>query len=515
LSERSALTELIRRGYRRSVTHIFCHQLSLAAVVALGGFILLLLLGTQILDWYWPIILFVAALAVGLWRIRRKIPTKYQVARSIDSRLEWKDVLSTACYFGEHPERTTSPREVVERQRAAAEELAPSADLRVGLPFLAPRSLYACGALAMAAFGLFAVRYGVTHSLSLRPSLVQMAFDGLFGSPQQVAEAKKLGKPASKQSPQETIGVEALDDTKATTAQPPPDDATEATNTQNPTDADSGSDPVGDKDKSGAKADDQASDDKSGADADEDADEAKSASDSLNDDKSGKDNAGGDQQANSKNSDSSKSQNGNSSLADKMRDAISNLISKLKPQSKNNDGKQASNSQSQSQSGEKQNGKQNNQSSKQQDDMNAGDPKSEVASNGDQSQPSPGKGSGKNPDHANAPDGKSGIGKDDGDKATREAEQLAAMGKISELIGKRAQNVSGEVMVEVSSGKQQLRTQYSQRDATHVEAGSDINRDEVPLAYQQYVQQYFEEIRKSSPAKTKTSPDTKPKTPGT
>ena len=109
-------------------------------------------------------------------------------------------------------------------------------------------------------------------------------------------------------------------------------------------------------------------------------------------------------------------------------------------------------------------------------------------------------------------DGKSGIGKQDGDKTAREAEQQAAMGKISEIIGKRAANVSGEVMVEVSSGKQQLKTQYSQRDAKHAEAGGEINRDEVPLAYQQYVQQYFEEIRKEPPAKAK--PDTKSKDSG-
>jgi len=78
------------------------------------------------------------------------------------------------------------------------------------------------------------------------------------------------------------------------------------------------------------------------------------------------------------------------------------------------------------------------------------------------------------------------------------------MGKISELIGKRSQNVSGEMMVEVSSGKQQLKTQYSNRSASHAEAGGDINRDEVPLAYQQYVLRYFEEIRKVPQTKAKS-----------
>jgi len=63
------------------------------------------------------------------------------------------------------------------------------------------------------------------------------------------------------------------------------------------------------------------------------------------------------------------------------------------------------------------------------------------------------------------------------------------MGKISEIIGKRSANVTGEVTIEVNSSKQQLRTQYSDSAATHKEAGGEINRDEVPAAFQQYVQQ--------------------------
>ena len=95
---------------------------------------------------------------------------------------------------------------------------------------------------------------------------------------------------------------------------------------------------------------------------------------------------------------------------------------------------------------------------------------------------------------------KSGVGSEEGDKSNKLAEQLAAMGKISEILGKRAQNMSGEVMVEVSSGSQQLRTQYSGRSAEHSDTGGEISRDEVPLMYRQYVQHYFEQIRHASPA---------------
>jgi hypothetical protein len=124
---------------------------------------------------------------------------------------------------------------------------------------------------------------------------------------------------------------------------------------------------------------------------------------------------------------------------------------------------------------------------------------------GDQKQAASGA-SEKGSDAQAQPDSKSGIGSSDGDKSAREAAQLAAMGKISELLGKRAQNISGEMMVEVGSSKQQLKTPWAQRQTTHVEAGSEIHRDEVPLMYQQFVQQYFEEIRKTPDASGATKP---------
>ncbi len=124
-----------------------------------------------------------------------------------------------------------------------------------------------------------------------------------------------------------------------------------------------------------------------------------------------------------------------------------------------------------------------------------------MASGGENSQTAQGRGSDRNPERNPSEDEKSGIGKSDGNKDIRAAEQLAAMGKISELFGKRQANLTGEVLVEVNSSRQQgLKTQYSDRRAAHSEAGGEIHRDEIPLIYQQYVQQYFDEVRKQAPA---------------
>jgi hypothetical protein len=65
----------------------------------------------------------------------------------------------------------------------------------------------------------------------------------------------------------------------------------------------------------------------------------------------------------------------------------------------------------------------------------------------------------------------------------------------------------------VQSGNQQLRTAYSTKAVAHGEADSDVSRDEIPVAMQPYVQQYFDQVRKSSQAakpKATTPPSTPP-----
>ncbi|MBV9294652.1 MAG: hypothetical protein JO145_03700, partial [Acidobacteriaceae bacterium] len=93
-------------------------------------------------------------------------------------------------------------------------------------------------------------------------------------------------------------------------------------------------------------------------------------------------------------------------------------------------------------------------------------------------------------------DARSGAGRQEGDKDVQEAEQLRAMGKLAEIIGKRSASITGEMMVETRSGKQQLKTEYSQRMGHHSDLGGEINRDEIPLIYQQYIREYMEQVRK-------------------
>lgn len=91
----------------------------------------------------------------------------------------------------------------------------------------------------------------------------------------------------------------------------------------------------------------------------------------------------------------------------------------------------------------------------------------------------------------------SGAGSQDGDKRIKEAEDLAAMGKISEILGKRSANLTGEATVEVQSTSQQLKTAYVPSSAQHSQSGGEINRDEIPVALQPFVQEYFKQARQA------------------
>jgi hypothetical protein len=183
-----------------------------------------------------------------------------------------------------------------------------------------------------------------------------------------------------------------------------------------------------------------------------------------------------------------------------MKDAVQNILSKMKPQ-QNQSGQQKSGEQ-QGQQGKGQQGAkqqqakngQQQQGGEQQSDGQDGQAGEESQNAQDQQ----GKGTGNTDSKQASKQPGSGVGSQDGDKQLKNAEQLAAMGKISEIIGKRSQTISGETTVEVQNTQQQLRTQYSNRAVDHSQAGAEIGRDEIPVALQSYVESYFEAVRKSA-----------------
>ena len=475
----------------------------------MGGAILLLFLGTQILNWYWLALLVAVSVGFGTYRTVRRIPGHYQLAQMVDRRMALHDALSTAFFFSKNSRRAAEP--IVEAQREIAERLLRETDIRTAVPYAFPRRLYAVGALAIVAFAMIGVRYGVRHSLDLRPPLVPAVLNLFQSQPPLLAAEKKTEQQKRLEDEWKKMGI-SLDDPageKDRASDQAPDSAYSNIDTPN-VDNSAAQNPNG-KDKNGKQSEESATEEGEGNEKSEGASEASGEAGKEDRSSAEQANSAKGNQANSQGKPSSKQAGENSSLMDKMRDAMANLLAKLKMQPpKSGEGQQqASNQQGGAQNGRQQQqmGQRGQKAGRQQEGQPNGEQQGDQEGEGaERSQTAQGRGGERGSDRQAPQDARSGIGKNDGSKDLREAEQLAAMGKISEIIGKRSQNVTGEVMVEVASGKQQLKTPYSQRRSVHGDSGGEINRDEVPLEFQRFVQQYFEEIHKTPPAGTRPAP---------
>jgi hypothetical protein len=490
---------LVRQARRRILGNQLFSQGVNAAVAALAAFILLLLFGTQILSWPVALAVPLAAAAFGLYRVKRRMPSPYAVAQLLDQRLGLADNLSTALYFSEvDPGANVAP--VIRRaQFEQADRLAQSVDARRALPYTMPRAVYLMASLALVAGSLFALRYGLSRRLDLKQPLANFLPESLTGGKavHQANNARRNPK-QTPETPDDGSAPQTQDEQAP--GQPEPNQETQTPgDTQAETNAkmDAKTIPI---QKPGEEGDNEMA-----------SDDADSQGEGANG-KNGEESQNG-QQGDSKGGQSDKQQNGekpdsknaseSSSLMDKMKDAFQNLLSKAKPQQNQQgqaqQGKDQKSAQSKSQQGSKQqSGKDGQQQNgQQQGDAQEGEDGQE-AKNAENAQQ--GKGQGKSDSQQSSKQPGSGIGSQDGDKAIKNAEQLAAMGKISEILGKRSATISGEATVEVQTTNQQLHTKYEQKGTQHTQGGAEISRDEVPVALQPYVQQYFEQVRKQSAA---------------
>jgi hypothetical protein len=487
------IEDLIRRARRRFLLNETLAQSAFAVAVVVAGFVLMLIFGTRYLEW-WTLGAFAAAgVGVGVWRVAQRTPDAYSTAVHVDGNAGLHDALSTALHFRHGLAGTAEFREA---QRQQAEKAAGEVQLEVAVPFVVPRSLYAMAALCVLASALVALRYGVGHGLNLRAPLTQVLFED-----EAIHDAKKA-KALNSKSPkwmQEAESLLSKLGMSPTPEQPAPgeedalDKAIEQA-LQNPGDSTGKSDKGAGANKAGqSKAGDPSKDAAPG-------DPIDNGEQQAGNDQNGQDSP------NQKSADASaktpSSQGGNrrdkESLLSRLKDAVSNMLSK----SDNNQDSSAQKNQQQAnneppKSGQGQAGKGQQEKGESQSDAE-GQPDADTQG-GQQAQGKLNSASNKTPAQ-----GGSGIGNQDGSKEIKAAEQLKAMGKISEIIGQRAATVSGETTVEVQSGAQKLHTDYSTTSAAHAETDGDVTRDEIPLALQSYVQQYFAQVRKSD-AKAKAA----------
>lgn len=487
--DRDQLTAAVGRAGRRVRLNQTLQEAAWAAAIALLGPVLLLLTGRQ---WFaWPLLLLfvVAGIAFAGWRLYRRRPSPYQVSQALDLRLSTQDQISTAVYFLDAASLAAT------EQRRTAAGLAASAPIEDVFPVAAPRSLYALAGVLVVASTLCAIRFFLEKPFRLDQPLSRVIQQALNpnGTPPKQPQGPHEQLQA-KNKPQ-GIPIETPESLIAADRQPGEDPAKPG--------AAATSDPEPGRPPSGNPEEASTSDPfgEPGA-GDRDDMPIQSYEDMLERDaKNGlskSDTKQGNNQDSSGNSNQAASAEANSLLS-KLREAMNNMLSKLQQKPQGN-GKQQGQQGSPSNSGEQQEGKGEGQ-------QGAGQPQpgGEQGTEGEgaeSDQQATGQGASAK-SGAKASDGGQkgssgdGAGQQDGDKAIQDALQQEALGKLTELYGRRAQNVTGEVTVEAQSGKQSLRTPLSAKQGSHRDAGGQVSRDEIPLAYQAYIKEYFSKIRQT------------------
>jgi hypothetical protein len=493
---RTVLT-LVKRARRRLFHNELFSQGAYAAVAILVAVILLLLFGTRILDWRWLLVVGALAAAFTWLRARRRLPSPYAAAQVVDRRLELADTISTAVYFQQEPSRRVSAP-VRQFQLERANQLCASVDLRRAVPYTMPRGVYPVAVLVLVAGSLFALRYGLMGRLDLQPPLAHVLQQQLgWNERTEVAGNKQPPRQAPNQ-PDDAASLNDPDRSQSVQPDTGANDASDATNDSSAEkNAPAGSDAKKDGNRAGKSS------------ADEDQDARAESSPAQSDEKSGREEGKADRKQPSGGKPEAGTSGENSSLMNKAKDLLQNLLSSLKPPNNNPGNQQQSDANNQPGKGQprQQNDKSGQQqASGQKGDQSEGQQGEEGQDQQDQSQ----QGNGKNDARQASKQPGSGAGNQDGDKRIKQAADLAAMGKITEILGKRSASLTGEATVVVQSTSQQLRTPYAPGAAQHGQSGGEINRDEIPAAIAPFVQEYFRQARKpAAPASPPPAPAAK------
>lgn len=470
----SPIDRVVESARRRMLAFIALEEFFRASAFVCLLLAVMLLAGAGIFHPVWPLASIAAAVFWTAWRARRRAPDAYSAAQRADRRLGFRDLLATAWHLRHGAGNTATAFAPLVEQKAA--EACANADLRRALPLEWSRAAVAAAASLSLLLALFLLRVGLLRTFDLRPPLVAVHFDTLTGAPVPPATprrppAKPLDLPGftleesqagaldEEQTPMEALRSPDSGDSSLPGRQ---GDRSNTARMQTP----------GQTSESGQE---QAAEENSG--------DAGESSQEAGDRQNGKD--------------SPQRQQPQDSLLDKMRDALASLMDKLKLELPPGDGTRTSQQNAKKEAarqekGRPQPGKKGEQG--QEGDMLSGNQQAQS----DASQQAKSEQAG-NPDAASQNE-KSGVGKEEGRKELQAAEELEAMGKLDELLGKRSQNVQGEVMVEVTNSRnQQLRTPFTGKTGARTDAGSELGRDEVPLHLQDYVQRYYEQVRRTAP----------------
>jgi hypothetical protein len=482
------LQQLIQNARRRLLFNEALKQFALSAALAIAGLALLLTLGTRYVEW-WVVVLF--AVGVTAWaaaKLRKRLPSAYTAAVWLDNKAGLHDALSTAHYFATRAaaaspdEQTPESEAMLRAQRGQAEAAAGAVDVSITVPFRFPKALYGLAALMLVSTGLVTLRYFYGHNLNLNAPITEVIFQDLAA-----AKTTKVAT-TSGRNPNK---LEDYDEARSLLSKLGL--GTDLDESQDEKLDQALADALQSAEKTAGGSNDAKLDQtKEGDPIDAPPKDAPNSNGPPSGDNSTK-NPGANSNASNSQSGSKSGDNTDKSLLSKLKDAMDSMMGTPSPQSEKKSG---GDQQPKSSPGQSEGGQQGNDPGEDGQQM----PPDSAASGSAQKGNSPGQSSGTGGDKSEGP---SAAGAEDGEKAIRAAAQIKAMGKISELIGKRSEQVTGESMIEVQSGNQKLQTTYKDKAATHGEGAGEVSRDEIPLSVQAYVQEYFQEVRKPAgkPAK--------------
>jgi hypothetical protein len=466
----------VRRARRRLILNDALSEGANLASFCLFLVILILIAGSEVIDWRVAAMAAMAGVGFAFRRAWRRAPTDYLAAQIVDKRMGLADTLSSAAFV-----RTSEagPRLFHQTVLDQAERAAASTDVRRAVPYSAPRGAYATMALFLIASSLFAWRYASTGQLTLRRPIARL---GGFGRPaaDPVVEAKAQ-RPESPLDPMR--GADSINRNMA------PDHRRQTSGADR--EAEQGRREDGDSKKTSPSQASRSSDNGQTQQQQQTEEERRQRAESRQG--MAQDGRQGGERRSGENAGNNGSDQGRSAgLLSKFRDAVRSLVSKMSPQNGSNQGSQSG----QNNAGNGQNQSEQAASRKNDGADAAGGGKGEADREGKeqtQSASGAGKSVGGQPQSSRQP--ASGMGSEDGNKEMKDAERTAAMGKLSEIFGKRASGITGEATIQVDSGRQSLSTPYGQQGGGRPTGSAEIGRDEVPIALQPYVQRYFEQVR--------------------
>ena len=164
--EASSVQSLIKNSRRRLHLQIFSSQALVALSIGAAGLVLLLILGTQVLNWYWPLLLGAGSFGYLVYRVWNRLPSLYQAAQIVDRRLHTHDLFSSAHHFlGKSNTRLSDA--LIEIANHEAQSVSPS----VAVPFHLPSGWVRAVGIAVAALSLLVFRYAFQSSLDLGPPI--------------------------------------------------------------------------------------------------------------------------------------------------------------------------------------------------------------------------------------------------------------------------------------------------------------------------------------------------------